>query len=323
LAGRTFTILDTLGTATPTTTFPGPTGAQGIGIDLLRGPRFTLRTTTTITEIGAFLTSGRCTAFEIPTTLPLVVRIVGSVNGLPDPTVVFGTFELPRNERPDIVSYQRVTPNIVLDPGTYFALFASQSADDCGGLTSAQDVATPLDLGSIVEAGEAIVERLNIAARILGVRVPAATGTTKLLADGDVVLFEASGVAHRLQGAYPAITEQLTALVGRTVTVYGPPRRIDIPNYPILVQDFELVPGGALDGDVVVLTGPARRLADGDIIVDDEFGHGHRLRPTATVSASELEALVRQRVRIRGRANVTNAASRTNWPIDVVSIAAV
>jgi hypothetical protein len=154
-------------------------------------------------------------------------------------------------------------------------------------------------------------------------RVPVATGTTKLLADGDVVLFEASGVAHRLHGAYPAITEQLTELVGRTVTVYGTPRRSDIPNYPILVQDFELVPGGALDGDVVVVTGPTRRLADGDIIVDDEFGHGHRLRPTATASASELEALVGQRVRIQGRANVTNADSRTNWPIDVDSIAAV
>ena len=121
--------------------------------------------------------------------------------------------------------------------------------------------------------------RVSLQARV-ATETPLVTGTTTRLPDGDVVLFEDSGVAHRLRGVNPAITEQLVALVGSRLIVFGTPDRLDIPNYPVLVHDFIVLPGGALDGDAVVVTGPTRRTADGDFIIDDEFGHGYRLRPT-------------------------------------------
>jgi hypothetical protein len=176
-ASGMFTILDTLGAATSDTTFPeAGSGGMGIHPQSFRGPRFTVTAPTVITEVGAFVGSGRCAPgfSEVPTTLPLVVRIIGSADGLPDPSVVLGTFVLPENQQPGVISYQAVTPNIALEPGTYFALFEVQSADDCavllGGSLFPPYEANPLDLGSFEpQTGFVIVERLDIAARIHGV----------------------------------------------------------------------------------------------------------------------------------------------------------
>jgi hypothetical protein len=148
---------------------------------------------------------------------------------------------------------------------------------------------------------------------------PTLSGVTELLADGAVALVEQSGLTHRLS-ADPPLLQQLVELVGSQITVFGAVVRIDILNTPIKVDDFRVEPGGALDGEPVTVSGTPRRIADGAVIIDDRFGQGHRLRPTAAVSQAMIDAVVGRGVVVHGQADVTNAASRTDWPIDVVAI---
>jgi hypothetical protein len=130
------TILDTLGAATPTTTFSVfGSGGMVIASSQLVGPRFMVNEDTVITEIGAFLNN--CASIvggvpQCPDALPLTVQIRPSVAGLPDPSTVLATLVLSHDDDPLLVSYESVSPNLKLEPGEYFALFAPQQEQDVG-----------------------------------------------------------------------------------------------------------------------------------------------------------------------------------------------
>ena len=129
-ADNIITIVDNLGTATPSTQFSTSSGIRGLSIFSLQnvGPGFTLTEPTIITEIGGFveqcsLVAGRqqCPA------LPFVVQIRPSTNnGVPDPSTVLASFPLPRDYDPSVTTYESVSINLLLQPGSYFALFAPQ-----------------------------------------------------------------------------------------------------------------------------------------------------------------------------------------------------
>ena len=132
------TILDTLGAATPDTTF-SVSGSGGVvtSSSQLVGPRFMVNQDTVITEIGAFLNN--CASIiggvpQCPDALPLTVQIRPSVAGLPDPSTVLATLVLSHDDDPLLVSYESASPNLQLGPGEYFALFAPQQEQDVGFL---------------------------------------------------------------------------------------------------------------------------------------------------------------------------------------------
>lgn len=123
-AAGTFTILDTLGAATPTTSFSVfGSGGTGISPSQNLGPQFTLGQDTLVTEIGAFINMHNDLA------LPPLIQIRPAVNGLPGASVV-GTFVMSNDGDPFTVSYESATPNLMLEAGTYFALFAPQGTDE-------------------------------------------------------------------------------------------------------------------------------------------------------------------------------------------------
>ena len=127
----TFTVLDTLGAATPDTVF----GVHGsFAHDILSwqnvGPAFTVAQATVITEIGGFLTSKSA---------PLLVQIRPSVAGAPDTSSVLATFVLSRHAIPSAIAYESVAPDFLLPAGSYFAMFAPQNEDEGGLLTGASD----------------------------------------------------------------------------------------------------------------------------------------------------------------------------------------
>jgi hypothetical protein len=132
-SGDPLTLVDTLGTATPTTTFDFAGGAgQGIFAEQKVGPRFVLTQPTVITEIGGIVNN--CETIlagvpQCPVTAPLVVQIVPSVEGLPDVQNVLATFVLSHDNDPLTFSYESVNPNLQLGAGTYFALFGAQNED--------------------------------------------------------------------------------------------------------------------------------------------------------------------------------------------------
>lgn len=134
------TILDTLkGTSTSTRFSVFGTGGQGLGISLLTGPMFTLTQTTTITEIGGFLNN--CTSIiggvpQCPDPSPLIVQIRPADGGVPDLETILGTFTLTHDDDPLAVSYESAEMNLTLEPGTYFAMFASSAPDEAGFLLS-------------------------------------------------------------------------------------------------------------------------------------------------------------------------------------------
>jgi hypothetical protein len=149
------------------------------------------------------------------------------------------------------------------------------------------------------------------------------TGPTRLIAGGDTIILDGQGRGHRLRGQ-AGILAQLRQLVGKRITVEGtavsdPARQ---PHYPILVRDFRLEQGGAVNGQLVTITGPTRRLADGDVIVSDTLNRGHRLRASSAALRAEILRLAGKRVTVEGTALVTNAAGRTHWPINVTHIVA-
>lgn len=132
-ANNTITIVDTLGTATPTTQFSlFGSGGQTIYSAQSLGPEFTLTESTTITEIGGFVNSQSLN-------LPFTVEIRPSLNDGPDPNTVLATYTLSHDNDPFVVSYESATMNLILGAGTYFALFASQGDDGGYLLASASD----------------------------------------------------------------------------------------------------------------------------------------------------------------------------------------
>lgn len=134
----TATIVDTLGAATPTTKFSvfGSGGQSVLGSQFV-GPEFALTEPTTITEIGGF--ANNCISIvagvpQCPSPPPFVVQIRAAINGVPDSSSIIASFALSNDGDPLLVSYESVQPNFLLAPGTYYALFAPQSADSGGYL---------------------------------------------------------------------------------------------------------------------------------------------------------------------------------------------
>ena len=134
----TGTIVDTLGAATPTTKFSvfGSGGSSILGSQFV-GPEFSLTEPTTITEIGGFVNN--CISIvdgvpQCPSPPPFVVQIRAAINGVPDSSSIIASFALSNDGDPLLVSYESVQPNFVLAPGTFYALFATQSADSGGFL---------------------------------------------------------------------------------------------------------------------------------------------------------------------------------------------
>jgi hypothetical protein len=112
------------------------------------GPQFTLTEITMITEIGAFMNHFG------PGTQPFRVMIVRSTNGVPDPSGVFRTFLLSSDGDLAKISYESAAMNLVLRPGTYFALFAPQGNDEGFILASSGSfLAGLLNLGSVDPTG--------------------------------------------------------------------------------------------------------------------------------------------------------------------------
>jgi hypothetical protein len=132
-----FTIVDTLGAATPETVFSlAGTGGISLSPEQWAGPEFTVTKHTTIAEIGAFIAGSSAG-----------VQIRPSVNGVPDSTVVIADLSLPSCPA-EVVCYVSVAPEknlkVRLKPGVYFALFTA--APDGGGYLLAS--------ASLYQAGE-------------------------------------------------------------------------------------------------------------------------------------------------------------------------
>ncbi|HEV2833995.1 MAG TPA: hypothetical protein VGW58_01695 [Pyrinomonadaceae bacterium] len=138
----TISIVNTLGPATPDTQFDGA-GTAGVSILPFQfiGPKFTLTEPTTLTEIGGFMNN--CISIIngvplCPNTLPFTVQIRPATNGVPDASTVLASFVLSHDNDPLNISYESVAINLLLQPGTYFALFAPQGADQGYLLANAQ-----------------------------------------------------------------------------------------------------------------------------------------------------------------------------------------
>ena len=125
----TFTIVDTLGEVAPSTQFSvfGSGGPTISDFSQRIGPKFTLTQRTRITEIGAFVDHIRfgneCPFSLCAPTFPLTVEIHPSRDGVPDIPTVIASFLLSEDFDPLVISYSSVNPNLVLEPGTYFAIF--------------------------------------------------------------------------------------------------------------------------------------------------------------------------------------------------------
>lgn len=177
-ASAPVSILDSLGTATPATQFP-LFESTGLGIldDNFIGPQFTLTQPTTLTEIGAFVNS-RCIFTDDDVALcsdpsPLIVQIRPALNGLPDPSTVLASFVLSHDNDPLVISYESVATNLLLQPGTYFALFVPQTNNVGLFLTTATSPfayqAEVINIGALNPATQdAVVLQTFAAARILG-----------------------------------------------------------------------------------------------------------------------------------------------------------
>jgi hypothetical protein len=214
-AGDTFAIVDTLGSATPSTQF-SVFGSSGLSIFTRQfvGPRFTLTQQTVLTEIGGFVNNCREIVLGVPqcpVTLPFIVEIHPELNGIPDPSHVLATFVLSHDDDPLVISYESVVPNFSLGPGTYFALFGSQN-DDAGfilgvagagsyraGLTPA-GVLDPTTGSSSASAGE------TMAVRILG-QVPTAAELLRSLATAVTGIGPGTSLADKVAEAETLLAE--------------------------------------------------------------------------------------------------------------------
>jgi hypothetical protein len=154
------TIVDSLGAATPSTTF-SLFGSSGLGVfpGQVVGPMFTLAGDTRVTEIGAFLNMRLH---------PAELQIRGAVDGIPGPTILAS---LPMSNDGDwfTVSYESANPNLVLGAGSYFAFFVPQADDEGFVLGSATD---PFDylagVATFAVLGSGQVFDTQGAVRILG-----------------------------------------------------------------------------------------------------------------------------------------------------------
>ncbi len=126
-------IVDSLGIATPETQF-SIFGSGGVSIlpTQFVGPQFTLAESTVLTEIGGFVNSFTGTA-------PFTVQIRPSTAGSPDPSTVLASLLLSSDGNSLVTSYESVAANLLLGPGSYYALFASLDGSQGYLLGSASD----------------------------------------------------------------------------------------------------------------------------------------------------------------------------------------
>jgi hypothetical protein len=104
------TVLNTLGTATPKTTF-SVFGTGGIAIfrEQFVGPQFTLARRSVLTKVGAFVNNCKSIISGVPqcpNALPFVVQIRRSINGMPDPSLLIAAAPLSHDNNPLIVSFE-------------------------------------------------------------------------------------------------------------------------------------------------------------------------------------------------------------------------
>jgi hypothetical protein len=138
-AAEAIVVLDTLGTATPRTTF-SVFGSAGPSIFANQwvGPEFTLTRRSVLTRVGAFINN--CSGFVVgvpqcANRLPIVVQIRRSLNGAPDPRFLIAATPLSSSNDPLTYSFESADfDDVVLEPGTYFAIFSTQQAGDGGAL---------------------------------------------------------------------------------------------------------------------------------------------------------------------------------------------
>jgi hypothetical protein len=171
---QTGTVLDTLDTATPKTTFSVfGSGGQAVSNGQIVGPQFTLTRRSVLTKIGAFINN--CNSIisgvpQCPNTLPFVVQIRRSINGLPDPSLLIAATPLSHDNDPLTVSFESAELNDVpLEAGTYFALFAPQQAGDAGLLlgTATGFVAGLTTIGFVNLTGSSFTSATFAAVRII------------------------------------------------------------------------------------------------------------------------------------------------------------
>ena len=175
-ASSTFTLLDTLGAATPSTQFQ-LAGAGGLPMYRSQqlGPMFVVAHPTVITEIGVFMTQCETIAgvIDCPSSTPIGVQIRPAINGLPDLSTDLGTFPLSNPTNPQVYSYQAAHPRLGLRPGTYFAIFVPIEGSSANLLSSASDPfayqAGVTTLGFILQPGDQRVSgQQSLAVQILG-----------------------------------------------------------------------------------------------------------------------------------------------------------
>lgn len=185
----TVSIVDSLGQATPTTQFSifGSAGTS-IHFNQFVGPKFTLTQPTTLTEIGAFLNN--CASIiagvpQCPNPSPLTVQIRPATTlGVPDTSTVLASFTLSHDNDPLTVSYESVAINLLLQPGTYFALFAPSpgDTDDVGLLLSQATVPFNYLAGSIEEGAlRPLFSTASVSTQFAAVRI---LGETNVIIDG-------------------------------------------------------------------------------------------------------------------------------------------
>jgi hypothetical protein len=127
---------------------PSGSGGGSILTTQYQGPQFTLTQITMITEVGAFMNHFG------PGTQPFRVVIVRSTNGVPDFSSVLGSFLLTSDGDLTKISYESAVMNLVLKPGSYFALFAPQGNDEGFILNSSGSfLAGLLNMGSVDPTG--------------------------------------------------------------------------------------------------------------------------------------------------------------------------
>jgi hypothetical protein len=182
----TISILNSLTAATPSTQF-STSGSAGTSIlpTQFVGPKFTLTQPTTITEIGAFVNN--CISIIggvplCPNTLPLTVQIRPAISlGVPNASVMLASFVLSHDNDPLTISYESAATNLLLQPGSYFALFAPQGADQGFLLASAT---VPFSYGAgLIEMGalNPLTSNANVSQQFGAVRI---LGETSVLIDG-------------------------------------------------------------------------------------------------------------------------------------------
>lgn len=160
--GPEFTVLNTLGSATPRTTF-SVFGSAGYAVfsEAFVGPPFTLTRRVVLTQVGAFVNN--CAQIvagvpQCPNTLPFVFQIRRSVDGAPDPRFVVAAAPLTHDRDPLTVRFETASlDNVILEPGRYFAIIAPQQ---------------------VIDSGFVLANSIGYAARITPVGIVSPTGST-------------------------------------------------------------------------------------------------------------------------------------------------